>query len=110
MKPPLPRKRSKATRPWHFPDIEDDAEIYAIQALARGSANEYQQTLAWNFITKRLCETDRMPFWPGGEDGRRATDFAAGKQWVGLQLRKILNLKPKTVFGNSPPSQEIPPE
>jgi hypothetical protein len=28
------------------------------------------------------------------EDGRRATDFAEGKRWVGLQLRRIEKMRP----------------
>jgi hypothetical protein len=35
-----------------------------------------------------------MTFWPGGEDGKRATDFAEGKRWVGVQLRRIEKLRP----------------
>jgi hypothetical protein len=40
------------------------------------------------------CAKPRMTFWAGGEDGRRATDFAEGKRWVGLQLRRIEKLRP----------------
>ena len=48
-----------------------------------------------NTILRVLCETDRMTFWPGAEDGRRATDFAEGKRWVGVQLRRIEKLRPQ---------------
>ena len=79
---------------WQFPKIES-ADIFAIQAVARGIANEGQQQRALDYIVRVLCETDRMTFWPGGEDGKRATDFAEGKRWVGVQLRRIEKLRPQ---------------
>lgn len=33
------------------------------------------------------------PFTPGGEDGRRATDFGCGKLWVGNTLVAIRDAK-----------------
>lgn len=67
--------------------------MFAAQAVEKGVASEGQQVRFFNLIHV-LCETDRMTFWPGGEDGRRATDFAEGKRWVGLQLRRIAKLRP----------------
>ena len=87
------RAKSQPDRPWHLMRL-DDADIFAVQAVAQGVANEAQQQRAYDLIVRTLCETDRMTFWPGGEDGRRATDFAEGKRWVGLQLRRIEKLRP----------------
>ncbi len=89
---PHVRGRSQPDRPWQLPRVED-ADIFAVQALAKGIANDTQQKRALDYIVRALCETDRMTFWSGGEDGRRATDFAEGKRWVGLQLRRIEKMR-----------------
>lgn len=99
MLPPRPKikPREQPNHPWQFPKI-DPADIFAIQAVAKGIANEGQQKRAFDYIVGALCETDRMTFWPG-EDGRRATDFAEGKRWVGVQLRRIERLRPQMKTG-----------
>jgi hypothetical protein len=76
-----------------MPRIED-ADIFALQAIANGTASSAQQQRAYDYVVRALCETNRMTFWPGGEDGKRATDFAEGKRWVGLQLRRIEKMRP----------------
>ena len=91
MKPSRPK--SQPDRPWQMPQIED-ADIFALQAVAKGTANNTQQQRAYEYVVRTLCETDRMTFWPGGEDGKRATDFAEGKRWVGVQLRRIEKMRP----------------
>lgn len=102
---PKPRPKSQPSTPWQLPPI-DNKTIFAIQAVAKGIANEGQQRHAFDYILRALCETDRMTFWPGGEDGRRATDFAEGKRWVGVQLRRIEKLRPDMSAQGVPPSQE----
>lgn len=93
------RQRSQPSFPWLLPPIEN-AEIFAIQAVAKGIANDGQQRRAWDYIVNALCQTDRMTFWldplrnVSGVDGQRATDFAEGKRWVGVQLRRIERLRP----------------
>jgi hypothetical protein len=87
------RRKSQPEHPWQSPRL-DDAVIFALQAVAKGIANDEQQRRAYEYVVRVLCETDRMTFWPGGDDGRRATDFAEGKRWVGLQLRRIEKLRP----------------
>lgn len=101
------RPKSQASAPWQLPPT-DNADIFALQAVAKGIANAGQMTHAWDYITRILCETDRMTFWPGGEDGRRATDFAEGKRWVGVQLRRIEKLRPDMSGLGLPPSHENP--
>jgi hypothetical protein len=91
MKPARPK--SRPDRPWQIPRI-DDADIFALQAVANGTASSAQQQRAFEYVVRSLCETDRMTFWPGAEDGKRATDFAEGKRWVGLQLRRIEKMRP----------------
>lgn len=80
--------------PWQIPLRIENADIFALQALERGTANAAQQKRAIAFIERTLCATDRMSFYPGGDDGRRASDFAEGKRWIGNQLRRLLKLRP----------------
>ena len=87
----------KAPPPWVLrpEDIKKyPGEIAALRALAEGGADEYQQRMVLPFIQRVLCQADVSSYCPGGEDGRRATDFAEGKRWVWLQLRRILNMVP----------------
>jgi hypothetical protein len=91
--PSVRRPKSRPDRPWQSPRIED-ADIFALQAVAKGIANDGQQRRAFDYVVRVLCETDRMTFWPGSDDGRRATDFAEGKRWVGIQLRRIEKMRP----------------
>src|SRR5947209_19533702 len=90
---PTMRPKFQPDHPWQLPQT-DNADIFALQAVAKGIANEGQQQRAWSYIVRTLCEIDRMTFWPGGEDGKRATDFAEGKRWVGIQMRRIERLRP----------------
>ncbi len=95
--------RRKTPMPWILAHPED-ADIFAVQALAEGRADAHSQRRAWEFIRDRLCGGEIMSFWPGGEDGRRATDFAEGKRWVAIQLRRIARLTPSgTSLRDDPP-------
>jgi hypothetical protein len=102
MLPPKPRGKPRPPRqpdgPEKLPPTEN-ADIFAIQAVAKGIANEAQQKRAFEFIVSMLCETDRMTFW---RDSIRLTDFAEGKRWVGVQLRRYVRLRPQH-------DTEIPP-
>lgn len=77
--------------PWKPPAWEL-ADAAAIQALARGDATADQQQRAFDFIVNDIAETYGLSFRPGGEDGRRASDMAEGKRFVGLQIVKLKNL------------------
>ena len=95
----MTRTSAPRTRlPWQLPvgDIPHSA-VVALKALEQGTADEFQQREAWAYIREQLCDVDKMSFWPGGEDGRRATDFAEGKRWVGDQLRRIVRFKPEKI-------------
>lgn len=103
MKAPASRA-SRTPKPWELlPHQLTDAGVFAIQALATGTADANQQAIAWAFIRETLCGAETMSFWPGGEDGRRATDFAEGKRWVAAQLRRISRLRPKTIDSRGAP-------
>lgn len=62
-------------------------EAYAVKALAAGTANEGQQRVAWDFIM-RLTGIRDLEFRPD----ERASIFASGKRFVGLQLVKPVSL------------------
>lgn len=79
--------------PWQVVGL-DDADIMALQALEKGHANSGQQQRALDVIKTKICRMQRMSFFPGGDDGRRATDFAEGKRFVGSQIDRILKMRP----------------
>lgn len=88
--------KPKTPLPWVLP-VSEDADIFALQALNNGQANPDQQQRVWRFIRETLCGCEIMSFWPGGEDGRRATDFAEGRRWVATQMRRLSRLKPRNI-------------
>lgn len=109
-KAPAPRAgkpkddRPSTLLPWQLPlDRIPPSAIVAIRAVAAGNANEHQQRDALAYIREGLCGRGKMSFWPGGEDGRRATDFAEGKRWVGDQLQRIVDLKQGHIDPRGPP-------
>lgn len=79
-------------KPWHPPD-HDDATVHAVRALSEGIANDSQQKLAWRYlmyVTGASEEFADLSYRPDSEGGRRDTDFAEGKRFVGLMIRKLL--------------------
>ena len=76
-----PRKPPAQRWPWD-PVLLEPFEVSAIKAVAA------QMPIAFAAIEK-ICGTDRMSFTVGGEEGRRATDFAEGQRHVGRMLRQI---------------------
>lgn len=92
---PPRRKRPPSEQPalpWQLPALEA-ADIYAVQALERGNASAAQQQRISDLV-RRLSAYERMSFYPGGEDGRRASDFAEGKRWVGVQWARLAHMRP----------------
>lgn len=103
-----PRKPKGATGgsfPWTPPTAFADADVFAVQALSKGIANEGQQKRAWEFIHNVLCENERLEFWPdyGASDGRRASDFAGGKRFVSLQLTRFARMQPAVLNSRGAP-------
>lgn len=83
-------------------NVTDDGRVvYAIRALHDGKATDSQQKLVWDWLMY-VTGQDDISFRPG-EDGRRETDFAEGKRFVGQQIRKMLDPaltpRPKTERG-----------
>lgn len=79
-----------AAQPW-MPPIWDKPEISAVQALIRGDATADQQQRFMRFLVNSVCATYDLSFRPESE---RATAFAEGRRFVGLQIVKmqIINL------------------
>ena len=82
--------------PWEPPEISEP-ELMALRALQAGIANRGQQEMVLTTIVTKFAGTYDMTFRPGGEDGRRATDFAAGKAFVGQRIMEALSrpMKPR---------------
>lgn len=74
-----------------LPAPYDSSDIAAFKALREGRAEPYQQQLALEWIVY-AAGTYENAFREGGTDGARATDFASGKQWIGQQVVKLLNM------------------
>lgn len=75
--------------PWH-PAPYEPAEVFAIQALARGEATSTQQRIALDWIIHRAAMTYDETFLPG-DDAVRA--YLQGRRNVGLQIVKLTKLK-----------------
>jgi hypothetical protein len=77
----------------HIPPDYDEQVIYAIRAWSQGKASENQQMLAWDYVmyvTGASEEFNDLSYRPDKEGGTRAMDFAEGKRFVGLMIRKML--------------------
>lgn len=81
----------KPVGPW-TPANYDIIDVQAIQALMRGDATPDQQQRALRWIIEQAAGTYDQSFYPGGEDGRRNTDFAEGRRFVGNQIVKLTRL------------------
>ena len=70
------------------------AEVYAIKALAAGTANADQQKRALDWIIKQAAHAYDLSY---RFDSDRETAFAEGSRWVGLQIVKWINIDPERV-------------
>lgn len=91
-------------RPWHPVKVRMDnaiplgsltdleirkADCVALQAIYAGVATEEQQKRAFAAFL-HICGVGNLAWMPDEHGGERDTTFAAGKQFVGLQLRKLV--------------------
>lgn len=84
MKAPTPRSVGP-----HIPPPWEPADVGSLQALARGEANAHQQQRALKWIIEAAAGTYDLSYQP---DSERATSFAEGRRFVGLQVVKLLKL------------------
>ena len=80
-------------QPW-LPAEYDEPTVYAIKALAAGTANDGQQKMALDWIIRTACGTYDQTFFV---DSERNSSFAQGKRHVGLQLVKLVNMLPSAL-------------
>lgn len=80
--PPAPPGPPKPVDSYRF----ELADASAVQAMVRGEATADQQLRVLALVINKLAGTYDLSYRPGGEEGRRDTDFAEGKRYVGLQL------------------------
>ena len=81
----------KESHPW-YPAPYEKADVSALQALRNGTATQEQQHRALEYIVGTLAGKNDLSYRPGGEEGRRDTDFSEGRRYVGLQISKLLNM------------------
>lgn len=86
--------------PW-VPAQPSRAVHYALTNLAAGNASEAQQKLALDWILNHAARTYDLAFRPGGQDGERASSFAAGMQHVGQQIVRAMKIDPKNLEGEA---------
>lgn len=75
-----------------LPPEYEVADVSALQALGRGEASPDQQKRALKWLIEKAAATYDQCYRPGSEDGRRDTDFAEGRRFVGLQAVKLLRV------------------
>jgi hypothetical protein len=98
-------------RPWLPVKVRPDNDVpinnleirkcdaVAIHAVANGTANEGQQKMAMAAIL-HICGINDLAWMPEEHGGERDSAFAAGKQFVGHQLRKITTISLSVLTGD----------
>jgi len=77
---------AKANAPVEF----DKEVLMAVQAVSKGIANGPQQILALDWIVTRAAGALQIAWRDESEGGERASSFLAGRQFVGMQIAKLL--------------------
>lgn len=83
-------------RTWQ-PASYEVADIYAVKALADGSADERQQKRALDWIINFAAQTYDMHHRPDDMGGARDTAFGEGRAFVGQQIVKLIKLSPQAL-------------
>lgn len=84
----------KAPVPWEEPRITK-ADVIAFQQVAAGSGDKGHQKRVIDWLINNGADTYGLSFRPEESGGERATAFAEGKRFVGLQVVKLLKADPK---------------
>jgi len=85
-----PAAALKDRAPW-VPAAFEPADAVAVQACYYGTASEDQQKRAMNFLLA-MSLNDKVLYFPG-EDGRRDTDFALGRAFVGHAIISFIKMR-----------------
>lgn len=75
----------------HMPAPYDVRDLGAMKALAAGHASDSQQKRVLEWLIQ-ICQTYENPYRPGGRSAERASQFACGKQFIGQQIVKLINM------------------
>lgn len=100
-----PQPRLLQARPAWLPPDYLPADATAIKALAAGTADPDQQKRALRWIIESAAGTYDLSYRPGGEDGRRDSDFAEGRRFVGSQIVKMLKINVAALLSSRKPGQ-----
>ena len=73
-----------------MPPQYEDRDVAAIQALAKGEADQIEQQRALKWIIEECCKTYDMSYRP---ENQTDTVFAEGKRYVGNEIIKMTKLK-----------------
>lgn len=92
-----PRAVAAEHAPW-LPTEWEAADALSMQRLAMGTANSIEQKRAIKWILT-CCGVLDEAYRPGGEDGRRDTDYALGKASVGRQVMKLARVNLSLIKG-----------
>jgi hypothetical protein len=95
-RPKVTREQLLQSSPWLPPSYEL-ADVDAVRALSNGVANKDQQLRALQWILGAASDRLGMSYFPGGEEGRRNTDFMEGRRFVGNQIVKLINTDPTKI-------------
>lgn len=76
--------------PGIVPAVMTEFDYVNMVAVVSGQAKPEQAKAAMEWVMREAARVSDMPFMLGGEDGRRATDFAAGRQYVGHLIREVM--------------------
>ena len=98
-----------ANGPW-LPPPWELADAAALQALVRGDAAPDQQRRAVKWLVEVCCGIYDVSYRPGAEDGRRDTDFAEGRRFVGLQVVKLTRLDLAKIRRTEPNADQTEPK
>jgi hypothetical protein len=60
---------------------------------------------AFEICARKICRLDLISFAAGGEDGRRATDFAEGLRFAGKQMLNARDARMPTSSRGAPPAE-----
>lgn len=82
--------------PYAPPRLPSDI-VYAIKAIASGTAKQDQQQAFFEWLIIEACKKEDMPWFPGDLEADRDTSFANGKRFVAISVLKGLNMSPEDV-------------
>jgi hypothetical protein len=81
----------------HLPTPATSDEVNAMKACFGRTASPDQAYMALAWIVHRACGLDDLAWFPGGVEGQRASDFAAGKRRPALEVKRLIEMPAEAV-------------